>query len=261
MRRPRLAAEVDPSGSIIIPTGPNEIRSFVNNSFINNLNIKLEGLIPYLYSVAIYSINDNLFLGTLEAKLAPSRYSGGSTSKKFKDLIEILGIKPTDIDYTPEEIQEYFINLHNGLLHEISRFYDTYYAQYNLPRQVQVAVMENCNRLQNIEKFFGKNIEKLDSNGDYLRSLRKDFKRVFELNKILEELCDIIHEEQKIQYERENSVPYPFENMGSKIREDLKSFLDKILQYPNLPSLSTGTSQDDALLQVQGDVRDCALEL
>jgi len=54
------------------------------------------------------------------------------------------------------------INLRNGTLYEISRIYDKNYAQFNLPRQVQVDVIEDLIRLQNIDGFLQKNLERFE---------------------------------------------------------------------------------------------------
>lgn len=67
--RPRKITDIDKNGAAITPALPNKIRvrvSLQGNSFIDNLEIKLSGLVPYLYALFSHSIHDDLYLVSLE---------------------------------------------------------------------------------------------------------------------------------------------------------------------------------------------------
>ena len=68
----------------------------------------------------------------------------------MENVAELLGIDASNINFTPSEIIKGFINMRNGAICEASRIYEQNYAQFNLPRQVQVALMEDIIRLQNV---------------------------------------------------------------------------------------------------------------
>lgn len=67
--RPRKEANIDNNGAIITPALPNRIRprvSLQGTSFIENLNVKRYGIVPYLYALFHYSIQDDYYLVSLE---------------------------------------------------------------------------------------------------------------------------------------------------------------------------------------------------
>lgn len=59
--RVRKEQDIDQSGASIIPAQPNNIRGFLSNSFIENSNVKLYGIVPFLYALYSYSLTDDFF--------------------------------------------------------------------------------------------------------------------------------------------------------------------------------------------------------
>jgi hypothetical protein len=148
--RVRKETDIDQSGASIIPAQPNKIRGFLSNSFIENLNVKLYGIVPFLYALYSYSITDDFLLVSLELQLAPWRYKDDTKTDMIKDTAKLLGINESVIDLSPEEITNGLNNMLNGAVYEAYRLYEQNYAQFDLPRQVQVALFENTIHLQNV---------------------------------------------------------------------------------------------------------------
>lgn len=64
--RIRKETSIDKNGAVIIPALPNKIILFEGNSFIDNLDINLDGVVPYLYALFSHSIHDYFYLVSLE---------------------------------------------------------------------------------------------------------------------------------------------------------------------------------------------------
>lgn len=99
--RVRKEADIDPSGASIIPAQPNNIRGFLSNSFIENLNVKLYGIVPFLYALYSYSISDDFFFVSLELQLAPWKYKDNNKTGIIENTAKLLGINESVIDLSP----------------------------------------------------------------------------------------------------------------------------------------------------------------
>lgn len=235
--RLRNEGAVDTNGAVIIPTQANTIRGYELNSFINDPNIKLFGLVHFLYALVTHSITDYSYILSVESKLAPVRYSRNineqtdeqiQTFNKVKEITKLLGIQPVKIDFTPLEITNCFDNMLYGVICEASRIYDENYAQFNLPRQIQVALVEHVMRLQNITYILQKNNHLFND----LNGLTEALEPIFAHNKTLEEFGELIHDVQK----KESSGPYNFDNVGPEIKKSVQTFFLeplKLMRFKN----------------------------
>ncbi len=218
--RIRKETLIDKNGALIITALPNKIILFQANSFIDNLDIKLDGLVPYLYPLFSHSIHDYFYLVSLELQLADWKYSQDQNQKdKIADYAQFFGIKESDIDFDRTEIIDGLSNMSKGAICEASRLYEQNYSQFNLPPQVQVAALEDTIRLQSVGYL-------LESHDDFFEEqqvddLTKSLCSVFELHKTFEELCDCIHEVQ----ENKNPGQYFYHKKSPAIRNNLYSFV------------------------------------
>lgn len=152
--RVKKITDIEKSGKAMTPALPNKIRGFEANYFINNLDIKLYGRVPYLYALFSHSIHDDFYLVSLELKLSPWRHSFDIVKKiEIEKVADFFGIRPSYIDFTNLEITKCLSNMSNGAICEAFRLYGQNYSQFNLPAQLQVAVLEDTVRLQNVGHF------------------------------------------------------------------------------------------------------------
>lgn len=181
----------------------------------------------------------------------PLIYSLDTAQKKeIEKVADFFGIQPSDIDFTPLEIIECLSNMSKKALPvcEAFRLYEQNFSQFNLPAQVQVAVLEETIRVQNLGHFLERYDESFEE--QELDNLEKSLKSVFELNKTFEELCDYIHEVKK----KKNPALffYLYKNAGPKIRQNLFDFVIEPLRgmrhvYDTTSKPDNSTSTPDIL--------------
>ena len=229
--RIRKEGAVDINGSIMTPELPNKIRGLLLNSFINNTSLKLSGLVNFSYALFTHSIKDSAYLASLELAFSPYAYSvdaktddQAKTLKRVKSVATSLGIEPENLDLTPLEKRQGLVNASSGVICEIYRIYQENFAPFNLPPQIQAAVVEDLMRLQSVTYL-------LETRPDFfndLSNLKSALKAIFVLTKTLEELGELIHETQKEESSGQNV--FLFESVGPQIRKNLQEFLIKPLK-------------------------------
>lgn len=221
--RPRKI--IDRSGALIIPTQSNRIRGYQDNSFIDDLTSKSNGLVEHLSSLFTYSLRDDWFIFSLELRSAPLRYSTDTKIKdKIKKLAADLGIKARNIDIQPLEMLKGITNMCNGAIYEASRLYDQNYAKFNLPPRVQVLLMEECIHLHNVRYLLESKKKGCFKNKD---SLQKAFRTIILKNITLQKLLGFIYNHEK----NKSAGEYGFESRAPLIQSYLQDLIiDPLLQ-------------------------------
>lgn len=186
--RIRKLTSIDSNGAILTPAQLSRIRSFEDNSFIDNLNVNLYGLIPVLYSLFSHSVQDDFYLLSLEKNLSPFKYGDKTTQEVLNKMAKLLGIKGSDIDFYSEEIAKGLTNMCNGAICEAFHLYEQNFAHLNLPRPVQAAFLENTIRLQNVGFLLRSKLELFHD----MDKLTRRLQTVSMDHKTLMEICDCI---------------------------------------------------------------------
>ena len=112
-------------------------------------------------------------------------------------------------------------------------------------------MIEDLIRLQNIDGFLQKNLERFEES--FLGHLTEAIERVFKLSKTLktlEELWNLFYDVQKEYYS--GLYPHPFNKKGPVIKQNLQSFLINPLREINFPCSSIKTFEEAARLQNEG---------
>lgn len=228
--------EGDFNGAAFIPTSTNQIKSFPKNAFIQEkereISNKLSGVKQYLYNLYVYSLEEDLSRLSRVFDLLPVELSSVDNNKinEISKALNIDGKLLDDkkfkveslIDFSQKELIKCYREMHYGAYFEADRLFAIGIEDYNLPRPLQVTLVDHITRLQNV-KFLLSKSEK-DVFQDVVL-LKKAIQTLFDENKTLENIYNCIHEINK-----KNFLVYPYKNATTLLKKFLKDFIEDTLK-------------------------------
>ena len=159
--------------------------------------------------------------------LSPWKYcTDQKIENQIKEVTKCLGIKESEIDFEPLEVQEKINEMCSSAVYEASRLYEENFAELNLPPKVQVLVMEEAVQLQSVCHLLHKKKKVYFKNKEHKKILENALKTIIQRNITLQQFLNVIYDREK----EKNKGEYGFKNGALVIKGYLESFILKPLR-------------------------------